>query len=102
MSRSSGSCSAAIAPESIVGLREGYETVFKTDQPTNELYLWLRGKRKQVYVYGSLRDDQEALAGTPTAFLRAFNAIVNFTPEATPWLPDQIEILIWPFEYSVE
>ena len=102
---------AEITPESIMDLREHYETVFAFDLPTNELNVWVDGKRKRVDVYGVLRSDingrrsdewATSVDKPPAAYLRAFDAIVNFAPEASAWLPDRIEVMIWPFEYSRE
>lgn len=102
---------AEIAPESILGLKEHYQTSLSFDLPTNELYVWIDGKQKRVDVYGVLRSDTngqrfdewaDRLEKPPEAYLRAFDAIVNFAPEASAWLPDRIEVMIWPFEYSRE
>ncbi|WP_299396991.1 hypothetical protein [Pelagibius sp.] len=102
---------AEITPRSITGLREYYQTVYAFGVPTNELYVWVDGRRTRVDVYGVLRSDTNNprsdewapyLDRPPAAYLRAFDAIVSFAPEASPWLPERVEVMIWPFEYSRE
>jgi hypothetical protein len=93
---------SSIAPEAMADLAASYMASSWTDQPNNELHLWLNGRRKSVSVYGALRRDVQARSKTPADFLRAFDAITKFSLRASPWLPDFIEVLIWPFEYSPE
>jgi hypothetical protein len=93
---------AQLAPESLLELRDEYSGTEVTDQPTNELYLWIGGKRKSISIYGAVRRDQGVRSETPPAFLRAFDTITTFTTQAQPWLPEQIELLLWPFDQSRE
>jgi hypothetical protein len=91
-----------IAAEAIAGLRESYSASEWTDQPTNELHVWATGAHKTVSVYGALRREATARAKSPESFLHAFDVITKFGPEASPWMPSQIEVLIWPYEHSPE
>jgi hypothetical protein len=93
---------AQIAPGAIAGLSEAYAASEWTDQPTNELHVWATGAHKTVSVYGALRREPTARAKTPEPFLHAFDVITKFGPEASPWMPSQIEVLIWPYEHSPE
>ncbi len=91
-----------IAPGSVAELREFYAASQWSDQPTNELHVWSDGVRKTVSVYGSLRREETARAKSPKAFLDAFDVITRFSPDSSPWMPDQIEVLIWPSANSPE
>ena len=93
---------SSISPKAMANLAASYMAASSTDQPNNELHVWLNGRRKSVSVYGALRRDAEARSKTPADFLRVFDAITKFSAEASPWLPDYIEVLIWPFDYSAE
>jgi hypothetical protein len=93
---------SSISPEALADLAASYMASFSTDQPNNELHAWLNGRRKSVSVYGALRRDPEARSTAPPHFLRAFDTITKFPADASPWLPDFIEVLIWPYQYSPE
>jgi hypothetical protein len=91
---------STISPEALGDLSASYMASYSTDQPRNELHVWVNGRRKSVSVYGALRRDPEARSRTPEQFLRAFDTITNFAPKAGPWIPELIEVLIWPYQYS--
>ncbi len=91
-----------IAPQAVLDLADSYTASFWTDQPSNEIYVWVNGRRKSVSVYGALRRDPEARSKVPLEFLRAFDTLINFSANGAPWVPDIIEVLIWPYEYSPE
>ncbi len=75
----------------------------KTDQPTNRLCYWVDGKLRAVSVYGSLRATNPERDRVPKPFLEVFDFLTQFRAKgAKPWLPPQIEVLIWPFDYSRE
>ncbi len=75
----------------------------KTDQPTNRLCYWVDGKLRAVSVYGSLHTSNPEREQVPKPFLDVFDLLTQFRAKgAKPWLPQQIEVLIWPFDYSRE
>jgi hypothetical protein len=89
--------------ESLSRLENSYTVSEWTDQPTNELHLWVGGQYKSISVYGNIRAEAEARAKTPLPFIRAFDSLTASTPStATLWLPPLIEVLIWPYEHSPE
>jgi len=92
--------------EVAVSLQKNIEDLYtdsqSTDQPMNKLHVWVNGNRKSVKVYGALRRDSEARSKAPNKFLRAFDALINFSADASPWVPDRTEVLIWPYDYSPE
>jgi hypothetical protein len=78
--------------------------VTATDPVTNVIHVWIDGRRKTVSVAGHL-DPGLPYSGrgkTPPAFLRAYDAIHRFPVPANPWLPPQIEVVLWPREQSRE
>jgi hypothetical protein len=84
-------------------LEATYKVSDWTDQPTNELFRWVAGRRTAISVYGPLRKDDQARGKAPRAYLKVFDAITHFDPEgARPWQPPTVEVLIWPYEYSPE
>jgi hypothetical protein len=91
---------ANLMPQSVLRLRDSYTASERTDQATNELHVWADGKRKSVSVYGAIRRSPDVRKKTPAAFLAAFDTITGFTAPARPWLPEEIEVLLWPFDHS--
>jgi len=73
----------------------------KTDQPTNAISFRRGNSFKSVRVYGNLRANQPARAAVPKSFLDLFDRITSYSNEqATPWQPNFIEVMLWPFENS--
>lgn len=82
-------------------LADHYETVSKTDQPTNALIVRYQERSKRVVVYGGIRNDPEARAKTPPAFLGVFDRLISYqNSQAKRWLPERIEVLVWLFNYA--
>jgi hypothetical protein len=92
-----------VASEEFLELDAYYEVSDVTDQPSIELHVWIGGQRKSVSVYGDLRNDSRDRAQTPDPFRRAFEALVALPAASpSPWLPGQVEVLLWPYPSSVE
>ena len=71
-----------------------------TDQPTNVLILNFRMK-KAISVYGRLKSNGEAREKTPKEFLVVYDNIKNYkNPNAKEWLPNQIEVMFWDYNYA--
>ncbi len=74
-----------------------------TDQPTNRLCYWVNGKLRAVQVYGSLHANRPEREQVPKNFLEVIDFLTQFrTKGAKTWLPQKIEVLIWPFDNSGE
>jgi hypothetical protein len=87
--------------KSFYDLKENYFATRFTDQPTSVLTVWAGGSAKKVTVYGNLRTDPEARSNAPGTFLRIFDALVSYDmARAIPWIPGEIEVMVWPFEHS--
>jgi hypothetical protein len=80
-------------------LDQYYDTVGKTDQVSSVITVFdEEGIRKQVSVYGDLRQDDEARRNAPAAYLKAYDTIDQYSPaEAKTWLPAQFEVVLWPY-----
>jgi hypothetical protein len=83
-------------------LNDYYETVGKTDQPSSVItVIDERGATKQVSVYGSLRQDEEARRNAPAAYLKAYDSIDQYDPAAAKtWLPEQFEVVLWAYDHA--
>lgn len=94
--------------QSLAGLataKKNYQTVWATCQPHNVLWIKIPGLEKRIFVYGRLKPETYPPFGKterlPVALQSAFDKLSEFEhPEAKPWLPKNIEVMIWPFEYS--
>ncbi len=92
-----------ITPVATEHLNNSYTLTEATDQPTNKLQVWNQGRRTVVVVYGNLREALGARAKAPPSLVAALDAISSFSVLAQrPWLPEHIEVLLWPYEYSPE
>jgi hypothetical protein len=76
-----------------------------TDQPTVDVYLRSGTRWHLASVYGIGRDGKATHGdGEPApAFARAYQRLATFeAPGAVPWKPEQIEVMLWGFEYAKE
>jgi len=84
----------SITPENLGDLKESYTLSDWTDQPTN-LFVW---KEKHVAIYGNMNEVKEKL---PKGMWEVYSAIKSFdSSDAKEWLPDYIEVMLWPYEYA--
>ena len=83
-------------------LEPRYETTMITDQPTTVITLWDKDQRKSVSVYGGLkRTDNDRKEAAPAAFVEIYEKLKGFQPaKATRWMPEKVELMIWPYEYA--
>lgn len=84
----------------LVALAGGYEVSESTDQPNNSLLFY--GSKTPLYisVYGDLHDE-EVRAKLPQTVIAAFDRLRDFQPpNAQAWLPSEVEVMAWPYEYA--
>ena len=81
-----------------------YVTSQCTDQPSYSLMFNIGDLSKRVSIYGPLPGASKCYhGGLPPSLRQALLEIVEFDDSwSTPWLPDQIEVMIWPFDHSIE
>jgi len=90
----------SLALDEFANLDDYYEASDWTDQQSHLFYVWLDGEQKQVGVYGDPTLD-EVRAKLPDALLAVYDSLAAFEhPNAEVWLPEKIEVLIWPYETS--
>jgi hypothetical protein len=82
-----------------------------TDQPQNELNVFVDGRLDAIHVYGNLdevdaKPDQDGFRivqkeKIPSAFLSAYQVLTSFDPPDTRlWVPEKIELMLWDFGYA--
>lgn len=84
-----------------------YKADHATDQPLTSLFVFGGEKQVVARVYGRLDParggSSEVRAKVPAEILGAYDKLTNFAhPWAKAWLPAQIEVMIWPYEYAPE
>jgi hypothetical protein len=90
-----------------------------TDQTTTVIHAWRDGQRKSVSVYGNVRSGVERskrqagkvapeddvvlinMKSVPQSFSDTVQRLTRFDhPRAERWVPPEIEVMIWPYEYA--
>lgn len=92
-------------------LKDYYELFNGTDLPTTSIYVWNNGKRKSIEVCGLSPSNKNKLPAeieytqskVPREFLNLYHKLVIFKHnKSKKWLPEKIEVLVWPSEDSLE
>lgn len=90
----------SLDPASLSQAAGGYEASDWTDQPTSFLLFYGSDRPSFVSVYGNMAS-HEVRSRLPPVIATAYDKLHDFTlPGATPWLPDKLEVMIWPYEYA--
>jgi hypothetical protein len=94
-----------VNPQTFTSLESRYEPAGGiSDAPETVMVLRKKdGTHKGVYVYGSIRraDDGSYPRGVPNLVADIFHFATTYdNPKATEWLPDYIEVIVWPYEYA--
>lgn len=76
-----------------------YDATEWTDQVTEELLLYRSAKPVFISVYGSLRTP-EVRSKIPPEVVAAFDKIKAFNLQGKRWLPEKVEVMVWPYEYA--
>lgn len=93
---------AGMDPDALRRSYGRYEASDWTDQPEEELLLYRGGRPAFISVYGSLKSP-DVRAKIPREIVTAFDRLKAFHPaESVEWLPDRIEVMVWPYEYAPE
>jgi hypothetical protein len=88
---------AALPVKQFYELRPDYELDSMTDQPTNVITVWDKERWKTVRVYGNLQ--RAGRDGDPQAFIEIYGKLKSYSDKrATRWMPERVELMIWPFE----
>jgi hypothetical protein len=80
----------------------GYRAAEATDQPEENLLVYRGGPPSFISIYGSLKS-ADVRAKVPAEVLQAYNKLKTFDlARGTEWLPERIEVMVWPYEYAPE
>lgn len=97
-----GQLLAGLNLEAMPPLYGRYEAEDSTDQPEQDLLIYQGNKPVFISVYGSL-DQPEVRSKIPKAIVAAYDALKAFDHSPSrEWLPDNIEVMVWPYEYAPE
>jgi hypothetical protein len=93
---------ASVNPGALAGVAGRYDIARGvSDQPTEYLFVYGAGAPKVISVYGSLAGGNAGSAPAPIG--AAYKILRGFSrPDAKDWLPERIEVMIWPYEYAPE
>ncbi|MBV8976358.1 MAG: hypothetical protein JOZ13_03180 [Alphaproteobacteria bacterium] len=100
--RSVADLRSAVNVGALACLEKHYSTSSWTDQSSEILFFGRGGKLSRISVYGPIPDDREGTA-LPLPLVRAYQRLAKFDePKARPWMPDFIEVMVWPYDYAPE
>lgn len=93
---------AGVDAPALPALARHYDAAAATDQPTEILAVYDGDKPAIISVYGSLKSPDIRKA-VPAKIAAAYDRLTAFTHVgATDWLPEKIEVMIWPYDYAPE
>ncbi len=73
-----------------------------TDQPSTSIYVKVGSTSSRVSIYGSLRSP-EIKGALPIEVADIYETLSTFERQGgVPWLPNAVEVMIWPYEYAPE
>ncbi|WP_293701209.1 MULTISPECIES: hypothetical protein [unclassified Sphingopyxis] len=79
-----------------------FDAADATDQPEQNLLIYRTARPIFVSVYGSL-EDKAVRAQVPLEVNHAYDVLAQFKhPKGREWLPENIEVMIWPYEHAPE
>lgn len=79
-----------------------YDATDFNDQPTQNIFVGRGGGLSRISVYGSLKAEG-VRKKTPSLVVDAYDRLSAYSdPNAEDWLPTNIEVMIWPYEYAPE
>lgn len=88
--------------ENLAELENDYDLTTSTDETTQQIYLKLSNGIKAFRIFGSLKQEEDR-AKAPQEIVALFDRIVAFeASHSQKWLPDKIEVMLWPYEYAPE
>jgi hypothetical protein len=83
-------------------LKKNYSTSSWTDQPSEYLFFGRGGRLSHISVYGRIPGGN-VQTDVPPPLIAAYERLANFDdPKSQPWMPDFIEVVIWPYDYAPE
>lgn len=94
-----------VNPQSFVSLGRRYEPAGGISHAPETLMVLREkgGSYKGVYIFGSLRREENGSypRGVPNLLADVFQFATTYdNAKATEWLPDSVEVMVWPYEYA--
>ncbi|TMP91087.1 MAG: hypothetical protein E6L07_13900 [Verrucomicrobia bacterium] len=91
--------------DALARLKDSYSISEATDQPTNVLVVRAdETNYKKISVYGNIQSLKAKSGGAlplPDELSRALGQVLKYdNANSSAWMPDFIEVMIWPFEYA--
>lgn len=93
--------------DAAAGKKGSFETSDATDQPEHYFFVFDRDPAWAIRVYGQMARSGTKLDGplhsrdVPPEVQTLYDAIATFDdPEARDWLPEKVEVMIWPYDYA--
>jgi hypothetical protein len=91
---------ATLRPDRLVEQNRSFALSNSTDQPSTVIYVKTGSTYSRVSIYGSLRSTEDR-AALPIEVADIYETLSAFEWHGeTPWLPEAIEVMIWPYEYA--
>lgn len=88
--------------ESLARIAGGYTATQWTDQPQTWLLAYAGESPAFIWVYGSL-EQKDVRAKLPPEILEVRDELRAFQgADASEWLPEDVEVMIWPYDYAPE
>jgi hypothetical protein len=93
---------AKLRPATMQPYYGGYSADDATDQPEEDFLIYRGESPTFISVYGRL-EAADVRAKVPAEIVRAYDVLKGFNPsQSTEWMPDKIEVMVWPYEYAPE
>lgn len=93
---------AELRPDRLVNQNRSIELSNSTDQPTTVIYVKAGSTYSHVSIYGPLRSSENS-AALPIDVAEIYQRLSAFEWQGElPWLPNAVEVMIWPYEYAPE
>jgi len=92
----------AVNPGALACLNEDYSISDWTDQPSELLFFGRGGRLSKISVYGRIPNGGGS-TNLPSPLIAAYERLARFDDsKSRPWMPDYIEVMVWPYEYAPE
>ena len=94
-----------VSPQTFASLERRYDPArgFSHAPETLMVLQTKDGSYKEVYVFGSIRHEEDGSypRGIPNLLADIFQFINTYdNAKATEWAPNDIEVMVWPYEYA--
>jgi hypothetical protein len=87
---------------SLARVAGGYTATEWTDQPQTWLLAYAGKSPTFIWVYGSFKQE-DVRAKLPPEIIDVRDKLRSFeSPGASEWLPNAVEVMIWPYDYAPE